>query len=306
VHFGEELFAIDQFSDRVELAFRNQAAPMVSKVERARYMIGADGARSTIRDLVGITQTDLGFAYDWLVVDVVPREERSWTPYVVQHCDPARPSTSVGSGPGRRRWEFMRLPSETIDELNNLDKAWELIAPWDMTRENASIERHTVYTFRGTWANRWRSGRVLIAGDAAHLMPPFLAQGLCSGLRDAAALAWRLAMILGGNAPQSLLDSYELERSPHVQEIIRQAVEVGRIICVTDPEQAAARDFKMKAAMSNPALALKPPPEPRLGMGGVVFQADRYFRVVRRYRWQRMAVDIKRCRDTSQAQQRCK
>ena len=274
MHYGEDLSAITQASDHVELFFKNRGSPTARRVDKVRYVIGADGARSTVRDLVGLTQTDLGFAYDWLVVDVIPHAERVWKPYVVQHCDPARPCTSVGSGPGRRRWEFMRLPTETIEELNSMEKAWELIAPWGMTPETAAIERHTVYTFRGTWANSWRNGRVLIAGDAAHLMPPFLAQGLCSGMRDAVALAWRLALVLDGRAPDSLLDSYETERSPHVREIIRQAVDVGRIICVLDPGHAAERDARMKAAMNDPGLALKPPPEPRLGGGGVILPGD--------------------------------
>lgn len=250
------------------------AAPSRRARDSARYVIGADGARSTVRDLAGITQTDLGFEYDWLVVDVVPHVQRQWTPYVVQHCDPARPTTSVGSGPGRRRWEFMRLPAETIEDLNSAEKAWELIAPWGMTPDTATIERHTVYTFRGTWADRWQDGRLLLAGDAAHLMPPFLAQGLCSGMRDAAALAWRLGLVIEGEAPASLLESYGPERSAHVQEIIERAVEIGRVICMLDPDQAAKRDAHMKAAMHDPSFALTPPPEPRLGTGGIVLPGD--------------------------------
>ncbi len=242
--------------------------------ERARYVIGADGARSTVRGLTSIGQTDLGFAYDWLVVDVVPPAERTWKPYVVQHCDPARPTTSVASGPGRRRWEFMRLPGETNATLDTLEKAWELLARWQITPANSTLERHTVYTFRGCWADDWKQGRVLLAGDAAHLMPPFLGQGLCSGMRDAMALAWRLPMVLRGEAPEALLASYGPERSAHVQEIIRQAVEVGRLICMLDPAEVAARDEAMKAAMKDPSLALKPPPEPRLGARGLFQERD--------------------------------
>ena len=274
LHRGLQLLEVSQSREHVDLSFVPTDASDRRVTERARFVIGADGARSSVRDFAGITQTDLGFEYDWLVVDVAPHVERTWTPYVVQHCDPARPTTSVGSGPGRRRWEFMRLPSETIEELNTLDKAWELIAPWSMTPQTATMERHTVYTFRGAWADRWQDGRLLLAGDAAHLMPPFLAQGLCSGMRDAAALAWRLAEVVKAGAPESLLDSYGPERSAHVQEIIRQAVEIGRVICMLDPDQAAARDAQMKVAMRDPSLALKPPPEPRLGSGGVIRPGD--------------------------------
>ena len=105
-------------------------------------------------------------------------------------------------------------------------------------------------------------------------MPPFLGQGLCSGLRDGMALSWRLAAILGGGASDTLLDSYGPERSEHVQEIIRQAVEVGRVICMPDPDDVALRNTRMKAALRDPALALKPPPEPRLGDGGAYRSDD--------------------------------
>jgi 2-polyprenyl-6-methoxyphenol hydroxylase-like FAD-dependent oxidoreductase len=272
IHRGRELLALHQHDDHVTLEFGATGNPADKVSAQARYVLGADGARSTTRELLGISQTDLGFEYDWLVVDVIPNEERLWKPYVVQHCDPARPSTLVGSGPGRRRWEFMRLPGESIEELDTTAKAWELLAPWNVTPANATVERHAVYTFRGSWANQWRKERVFLAGDAAHLMPPFLGQGLCSGMRDALAFCWRVEAVLRGQATEALFESYGPERSGHVQEIIRQAVEMGRLICMLDPADVAARDVRMKAALQDPALAVKPPPEPRLG-NSTAFQA---------------------------------
>lgn len=270
---GRTLVALTQDADGVELGFAADDGAPATTV-RARFVIGADGARSTVRDLLGINQTDLGFSYEWLVVDVVPHEHRIWDPYVVQHCNPARPTTLVNSGPGRRRWEFMRLPHETIEELNTTEAAWALLAPWSITPGNATLERHAVYTFRGSWANAWSRDRVFLAGDAAHLMPPFLGQGLCSGMRDAAALAWRLLAVLQDDAQDTLLESYGLERSVHVQEIIRQAVEMGRIICMLDPAEVADRDAQMKAALMDPELSIKPPPEPRLGEGNAYLSMD--------------------------------
>ena len=273
IQLGWRVIGIHEEGDRVAVDLEAAQGDKAVVRKRARYVVGADGARSTVRDLTGTSQTDLGFAYDWLVLDVIPPPERTWKPYVVQHCDPARPTTSVASGPGRRRWEFMRLPGETNEELDTTEKAWELLGRWQITPDNATLERHTVYTFRGSWADEWKKGRVLLAGDAAHLMPPFLGQGLCSGMRDAFALAWRLPRVLRGEAPDALLGSYGPERSTHVQEIIRQAVEVGRLICMLDPAAVAARDERMKAAMKDPSLALKPPPEPRLGCHGL-FRAE--------------------------------
>jgi 2-polyprenyl-6-methoxyphenol hydroxylase-like FAD-dependent oxidoreductase len=268
IHYGRQLVALEQGEEHVSLEFAEPENLGTRYRAKARYVVGADGARSTVRDLLGIRHIDLGFVYDWLVVDVIPHETRVWKPYVMQHCDPARPTTLVGSGPGRRRWEFMRLPGETIPDLNTAEMAWKLLAPWKITPENATLERHTVYTFRGSWADQWKVGRVMLAGDSAHLMPPFLAQGLCAGMRDGLALSWRLAAIMRGDGPEALLDSYGPERREHVVEIIRQAVEVGRLICMIDPVEVAERDARMKAAMRDPTLGLKPPPEPRLGYAG--------------------------------------
>ncbi len=268
IHHGQELVALDQREGHVTLEFADPDDQQKRTTVKARFVIGADGARSTVRDLLGIKHIDLGFAYDWLVVDVVPHEERVWSPYVIQHCNPARPTTLVGSGPMRRRWEFMALPGESIEELNTAETTWKLLEPWNINPANATLERHVVYTFRGSWADQWKTGRVMLAGDAAHLMPPFLGQGLCSGMRDAFALSWRLAEVLGKGATEVLLESYGPERREHVCEIIRQAVEIGRLICMLDPDEVAARDTRMKAAMKDPSLGVKPPPEPRLGYAG--------------------------------------
>jgi len=220
-----------------------------SSTTRARWVIGADGANSTVRTLLDVPVTDLGFFHDWLIVDVVLDEPRVFDPINVQICDPARPSTAVSGGPGRRRWEFMRLPTEAIERLDDEEVAWELLEPWDVRPDNATLERHAVYTFQARWADRWRVGRALLAGDAAHQMPPFAGQGLCSGLRDAANLAWRLDLVLDGRAPSSLLDGYELERRPNVCAVIDFSMALGKVICVADPAEAADRDAAMSAGV---------------------------------------------------------
>lgn len=234
---------------------------------RARYAVGADGAKSFVRDRLAVGIHDLGFAFDWLVVDVIPKVEREWNPKTWQLCDPARPTTVVPGGPNRRRWEFMLLPGETATAMNMSEKAWSLLAPWDMTPETATLERHAVYTFRALWAESWREGRVLLAGDAAHLMPPFAGQGMCSGLRDANAVAWRLDLVLRGEAADGLLDSYGPERTGHVGAMIGFSVELGSVICITDTAAAAERDRQMIEAQKAPDYAAPPQPAPRLGPG---------------------------------------
>jgi 2-polyprenyl-6-methoxyphenol hydroxylase-like FAD-dependent oxidoreductase len=232
---------------------------------RARYVVGCDGANSTVRSLIGLPVHDLGFFYDWLIVDVVLNEPRVFDPLNVQICDPARPTTAVSGGPGRRRWEFMRLPHETVEELGTPDRAWELLASWDVHAGNATLERHAVYTFNARYAEDWRSGRVLIAGDAAHLMPPFAGQGMCSGIRDAANLAWKLDLVIRGLAADPLLDSYQQERMPHARKAIEFSMDLGAVICVADPAEAAARDEAMAAGVGEqPAAA---PPLPAIDTG---------------------------------------
>lgn len=232
---------------------------------RAQWLVGADGANSAVRTQLGIDVGDSGFQADWLVVDYLPKTEENWSAFVTQYCDPAQPATAVNSGPGRRRFEFMRRADMTADELSQPDTAWRLMAPWGVTPETAQLERHAVYTFRGRWARAWRKGHVFLAGDAAHLMPPFLGQGLCAGLRDAQALSWRLAMTHHGVATPSVLDTYGPERSGHVREIIDEAVAAGRVICELDPVRAAARDAEMRMRSRDPDAKTRQPPHPRLG-----------------------------------------
>lgn len=235
---------------------------------RARHVVGCDGAQSTVRRLLGIDVDDRGFHFDWLIVDVVLDEPRVFDPVNVQVCDPERPTTVVSGGPGRRRWEFMRLPTEALEDLAREERAWELLAPWDVHPGNARLERHAVYTFQARVAERWQVGRAFLAGDAAHLMPPFAGQGLCAGIRDAANLAWKLDLVLAGRADPALLATYDAERRPSAQAAVDLSIELGRVICVPDPVAAAARDEAMTAAFDG--TVTEPPDLPGIDDGVVL------------------------------------
>ncbi|MFB7032212.1 MULTISPECIES: bifunctional 3-(3-hydroxy-phenyl)propionate/3-hydroxycinnamic acid hydroxylase [unclassified Streptomyces] len=265
IHRGWTFQALTQDHAGVSVEVAPTEEPAVTVRIRARWLVGADGANSAVRSQLGIDVGDAAFQADWLVVDYQPLIEENWTAFVTQYCDPAQPATAVNSGPGRRRFEFMRRTDMTIEDLGREDTAWRLMEPWGVTPETAQLERHAVYTFRGRWARTWRSGNAFLAGDAAHLMPPFLGQGLCSGLRDARALAWRLGMVHRGSAALSVLDSYGPERAGHVREIIDEAVAAGRVICEVDAERAAARDAGMRERALDPDAATRQPPHPRLG-----------------------------------------
>ncbi|MFD0444453.1 bifunctional 3-(3-hydroxy-phenyl)propionate/3-hydroxycinnamic acid hydroxylase [Streptomyces indonesiensis] len=262
---GHEAVSLTEHPDHVEVT--SQAQDGTRHTVSGSYVVGCDGANSFVRGYLPHGTTDLGFFYDWLIVDVRPHEHRAWNPVNLQLCDPRRPTTVVSGGPGRRRWEFMRMPGETIDELNTEETTWRLLADWDLNPGNCDLERHAVYTFQARWADTWRAGRLLLAGDAAHLMPPFAGQGMGSGIRDAANLGWKLSLVLDGHADAALLDTYGTERAAHIQHAIGMSVELGKVICVTDPAAAARRDAHMISQGADPAKILPPLPPPRLTSG---------------------------------------
>lgn len=224
---------------------------------RARFVVGADGTRSATRALAGIALDDLCFDEPWLVIDAIVHDAARLPTINLQICDPARPTTCVLMGSGRHRWEFMLRPGETPEQATDPAFVAALLAPWNV--EGAvEVERLAVYRFNARVAHRWRAGPVLLAGDAAHQMPPFAGQGMCSGLRDAANLGWKLAAVVAGDAPATLLDTYQAEREPHVRQIIALAMMMGRTVCELDPEIAAARDVQMIAARAQ-AGEMRPP-----------------------------------------------
>jgi 3-(3-hydroxy-phenyl)propionate hydroxylase len=213
----------------------------------ARFLVGCDGGGSLVRKLAGIELEDMGFDEPWLVIDTRLIHGKSHLSDVgLQYCDPKRPVTSMPMGPGRHRWEFMMRPGETAEEITRSDRIAALIAPF-ADPESVEIERRAVYRFHAVRAHAWRKGCVLLAGDAAHQMPPFMGQGLCSGIRDAANLGWKLAAIIKGDAAPALLDTYQPERAPHVQAITDMAVFMGRVVCTQNEAEAATRDREMMA-----------------------------------------------------------
>jgi 2-polyprenyl-6-methoxyphenol hydroxylase-like FAD-dependent oxidoreductase len=267
VHRGATLVGLTQSDTAVQLDFAQAGLPGApdsgqTRRVRARYVIGADGARSTVRELLGVEMEDFGFRERWLVIDVEPNDATPDLPAVPQQfCDTRRPHMWSPNGRRHRRWEFMLLPGEQAEDFADPSRVWAMLEPW-IVPSQGTIVRHTVYEFESRIAASLRVGRCLLAGDGAHVMAPHLGEGMCSGLRDANALAWRLALVLEDRAGDQLLDSYGAERLPHVRALLEQSLAMGRVSCTLDPALAAARDAAMREA---PAEA--PHPFPALGRG---------------------------------------
>ncbi|MBX7193393.1 MAG: bifunctional 3-(3-hydroxy-phenyl)propionate/3-hydroxycinnamic acid hydroxylase [Sandaracinaceae bacterium] len=243
---GLEMIALAQDDDGVDVTLRSASGE--SRV-RARYVVGADGASSRTRALLGLDFEGETYPEDWLIVDA------TGVPDNIDHveflCDPDRPTPHMVAPGGRTRWEFMLRAGETREEMESDAKVAELLAPW-LRGGAARIERKAVYRFHARACRAFGEGRVFLAGDAAHVTPPFVGQGLVAGLRDAVNLAWKLAWVVSGQAASAILESYDRERRPHASKMIALAKRMGTLVM----PQSHARAFLVHAAM---ALARRAP-----------------------------------------------
>jgi 3-(3-hydroxy-phenyl)propionate hydroxylase len=223
---GFELESLVEESDCVVASVRDQEGH--SHSVRAQYVVGADGASSRVRTLIGQEFEGQTYAEDWLIVDVMNRH-KSAIDHIEFLCDPRRPTPHMPAPGGRERWEFMLQPGESREELESPESIARLIAPWIKPQE-LEIERKAVYRFHARCCKKFSKGRIFLAGDAAHITPPFVGQGLVAGLRDGANLAWKLAWVLRGHAAPAVLDTYDVERRPHAQAMINLAKLMGRLV----------------------------------------------------------------------------
>lgn len=228
----------------------------------ARFVLACDGASSVVRKALGVPLTDIGFEERWLVVDTIVDGQMRWPEdhgippevrdgrYSLMVCDPARPATLIPGSGRHRRWEYMLLSGERDEEVITPPWLRGQIGKW-IDPDTVEIVRAAVYRFRALLADRWRVGNAFLLGDAAHQTPPFYGQGMCHGIRDAAQLMWRLALVLRGTAGEELLDSYQPEREPHVRAIISASVAAGAEVCKLDSGQARLRDAAFREAERN-------------------------------------------------------
>jgi len=239
---GAEVVSLDQGDEGVVVTYRDPTTG-ATQCLLAQFVLGCDGANSSVRTMIGSRLLDLRFEERWLVIDVDSPVRLDVWDGVEQVCDPRRAATAMQVGEQRYRFEFRLLDGEQVDALTEPDALATLLAPWTwaVPREQVRVLRSAAYTFRARVADRWQVGRVLLLGDAAHLTPPFIGQGMGAGLRDANNLAWKLAAVLHESGDPALLLTYELERKPAAQALIRSAVLVGWVMTGGHGASAAVR-----------------------------------------------------------------
>jgi 3-(3-hydroxy-phenyl)propionate hydroxylase len=273
VRLNSEVTDVVSGESNVRCSYRDRITG-AQRTACAAYVVGCDGANSIVREKMAVGWEDLGFEERWLVVDVLLNVEKpELGEFTIQHCDPARPST-FAHGPGmRRRWEFTLFEEEDSEVAVGDEFALQLLSKWLKPGE-AEIERRAVYTFGSKLAHDWRQGRMLVAGDAAHLMPPFMGQGMCTGIRDASNLAWKLAAVIKGETEEQLLNTYSSERRPHAQTYIETAIKLGQLMNSYSRDAASGGKMESLVVRLGPGLGdMNDPhrgrlfPQPRLDDG---------------------------------------
>jgi 3-(3-hydroxy-phenyl)propionate hydroxylase len=238
---GHECTAVGQDSGGVTVTVRDLGDGSVH-ILRSAYLIAADGGASPIRTGLGVGFEGHTYQDRWVVIDTKVRRGWDTVDRLRFHCDPARPAVDCPTPLGHHRWEFPVLAGEDEKALVSHDYIWRLLSRYGRSPDEVEILRAVVYKHHVRFAERWRIGRIFLAGDAAHAMPPWIGEGMASGVRDAGNLCWKLAGVVRGELPADVLDSYETERKPHVRAMTKQAVRFGRIITERRPARTILRN----------------------------------------------------------------
>ncbi len=221
--------SLKEEKNSVKIYIENINNNKISEI-RAKYIIGCDGARSTIRKQIKAKFQNLGFTQKWAVVDLILKKNKKELPdRTIQYSNSKRPATYCRNVGKRRRWEFAINNNESEKKVLSNSYIWNFLKPW-LKPSEALMERKTIYTFQSAISKKWKKGRVFLAGDAAHLMPPFMGQGMCAGVRDASNLAWKIAYCLKNNHSEKLLNTYQSERYSNVIEYIKTTVKMGEFV----------------------------------------------------------------------------
>ncbi|WP_123023742.1 bifunctional 3-(3-hydroxy-phenyl)propionate/3-hydroxycinnamic acid hydroxylase [Mycolicibacterium stellerae] len=239
--------------DGVELMVADLRTDSFKRIH-ACYVIAAEGGSSPTRGQLGVGYSGRTYTERWVVIDTEVLKEWDAHDRLRFHCNPTRPTVDCPTPLGHHRWEYPARTDEDEQSLLREEAIWKVLGDQGITPENVKILRAVIYSHHVRVADRWRVGRVFLAGDAAHAMPPWIGQGMSAGVRDVANLCWKLAAVRSGNAPDSLLDSYQSERKPHVTEVTRRACLMGRIITERNRILATARNHVFRALSRLPGV----------------------------------------------------
>lgn len=270
VRWGRPMTACRQDADGVTVELGGDGG--TSRV-RAHYVVGCDGGRSMTRREMGVSFDGTTSPTRWLVVDIA--NDPLGHPNSEVGADPERPYASISIAHGIRRFEFMIHADETDEQAEDPAFLTQMLARMVPHPDRVDVIRRRVYTHHSRIAGAFRTGRLLLAGDAAHLMPVWQGQGYNSGIRDAANLGWKLAAVVSGRAGDKLLDTYDVERRKHARAMIDLSTMVGRVISPTNRRVAGARDLLVRSASIVPSLKryvleMRFKPMPRYEQGAVV------------------------------------
>lgn len=244
-----------RYSDETDVKAEG-SGDLDTQVSKSKYLIGADGGRSVVRMNLGIDMTGKNFPEPWLVVDLKQKEGQDGLrhiPYFNFYCDPALPAVSCPQPDGYHRFEFMLQKGQTKEYMEKPSTVRQMISKY-VDPDKFEVKRKLVYTFNALMANKWREGRFILAGDAAHMTPQFMGQGMSSGVRDAYNLAWKLSLVLTSKAGDQLLDTYESERRAHAQAMIDVSVWLKDMVSMKNPLGAMARNTAVAATLSTPIV----------------------------------------------------
>jgi 3-(3-hydroxy-phenyl)propionate hydroxylase len=256
VKYGMEFLSLKQDAKGVDVVVKDTASEVLSKF-RAKYLIGADGGSSKVRRAVDIEMDGHTKPRTWIVIDA---KIKRWWPereLLTFWSDPVRPVVDIPLALDYHRWEIPLGPDERKEDFESRDVMWKLLAPLGINPDKVEIVSHAFYNHHVRQARRWRKERVLLAGDSAHLMPPWAGQGMQSGMRDSYNLAWKLRSILNHGVSDAILDTYQPERQPHVNAVTQSSIGLGKLIETEKGIKQSIRNLMLPIITKTPGLREK-------------------------------------------------
>ncbi len=226
---NSKVIKIKNYSDYVKVSFNNTKLDTFHEI-KSKYLIGCDGANSITRKEMNTKMNNLGFTQKWAVIDLILKKEKKSLPdRTIQYSNPKQPATYCRNVGKRRRWEFAIKKKQSEKKILSEKYIWNFLKPW-LKKKEAFLERKTIYTFKSAISRNWIKRRIFVAGDAAHLMPPFMGQGMCAGIRDVSNLAWKISKCIKSKHNEKLLSSYQTERFTNVKEYVETTMRMGEFV----------------------------------------------------------------------------